>query len=88
MEEGEPSPDVLSRRERQVVGLLSRGLRVREVAETLCLAPKTIDDMRQSAYDKLGIHNRVRLALWAHRRGLDTEPEVIGKPSRAKPDGR
>ncbi|GAG29079.1 unnamed protein product [marine sediment metagenome] len=87
MEEREPSPDVLSRREREVVALLSRGLRVRAVAETLCLAPRTIDATRQSAYDKLGIHDRVRLALWAHRHGLDTEPPVIRKPSLPKPDG-
>ncbi len=73
MEERDPSPELLSPRERQVVGLLGRGLRVREVAAPLYLSPKTIDVIRQSAYDKLGIHNRVRLALWAHRHGLDNE---------------
>ena len=84
MKERDPSPGVLTRRERQVVGLLSRGLRGREVAEALCLAPKTIDVIRQSAYDKLGIHDRVRLALWAHRHGLHTESPVIREPSRPK----
>ena len=86
MEEPEPSPNVLSRRERQVVALLSSGLRMREVAGMLCLATQTIDNTRQSAYDKLGIHNRVRLSLWAHRNGLDSDSPVIRKPSRAKPD--
>ena len=73
MEGIEQSPDVLSRRERQVVVLLGRGMRVREVAEALCLSPRTIDTTRQSAYDKLGIHDRVHLALWAQRHGLDPE---------------
>ncbi len=87
MKKREPSPEVLSPRERQVVALLSRGLRLREVAKTLCLAPPTIDTIRQSVYDKLGIHDRVRLALWARRHGLDTEPPVIRNPSLPKPDG-
>ena len=78
---------MLSPRERQVVALLSHGLRLREVAKTLCLSPRTIDTIRQSVYDKLGIHDRVRLSIWAHRHGLDTEPPVIGKPSLPRPDG-
>ena len=81
-----PSPDVLSLREREVVALLSCGLRVRDVAERLGVGPKTIDTHRQSAYDKLGIHDRVHLVLWAHRYGLDPEPPVIRKPSLPKPD--
>lgn len=72
MKTREPSPDVLSRRERQVVRLLGRGLR--QVAEALGVEPKTIDTFRQSAYDKLGVHDRVHLALWAQRHRLGTKP--------------
>ncbi len=86
METHEPSPDVLSRRERQVVALLSGGLRLREVAEMLCLARQTIDNTRQSAYNKLGIHDRVQLSLWANRHGLHSQSPVIRKPSPANPD--
>jgi len=63
----DPSPEVLCPRERQVVALLARGLRLRNVAGILGLSPKTVDAARQSAYDKLGIHDRVILALWANR---------------------
>ena len=86
MEIHEPSPDVLSPRERQVVALLSGGLRMREVAENLCLARNTIDNTRQSAYNKLGIHDRVRLALWAQRHGIDSKAPVLHKPSPPEPD--
>lgn len=64
------SPTVLSPRERQVVALLAAGCRVREAAKRLYVSPKTVDSLRQSAYDKLGIHDRLVLALWAHRQGL------------------
>ena len=86
MEVYDASPEVLSRRERQVVALMSSGLRMREVAEMLCLATRTIDSTRQSAYDKLGIHDRVRLSLWAHRHGLDIESPVMRKPPLARSD--
>jgi len=67
---------VLCPRERQVVALLARGLRLRNVAEILGLSPKTVDAARQSAYDKLGIHDRVILALWAHRHGMGASAPV------------
>ncbi len=86
MNESEPSPDLLSRRERQVVALISIGLRMREVAEILSLATQTVDNMRQSAYNKLGIHDRVRLSLWAHRNGLHTQSPVMRKTSLAQSD--
>jgi len=72
----DPSPDVLCRRERQVVALLAGGLRVRDVAEIMCISPKTVDACRQSAYDRLGIHNRVHLALWANRHGIGFDTPV------------
>ena len=71
--------------ERQVVVLLARGLRLRNVAEILSLSPKTVDAARQSAYDKLGIHDRVILALWAHRHGIDVATPLDRGAARKKP---
>ena len=81
----DPSPDLLNRRERQVVALMSWGLRLNDIAETLCLSRKTIDHFRQSAYDKLGIHDRVILALWGHRQGIDVATPLDRGAARNKP---
>ncbi len=61
------------------------GLRLDDIAETLCLAGKTVDHIRQSAYDKLGIHDRVILALWAHRHGIDVATPLDRGAARKQP---
>ncbi len=65
------SPAVLYPRQRQVVAMLAPGLHLSQVAEMLHIAPKTVDSARQSAYKKLGIHDRVVLARWAIHHGVD-----------------
>ena len=60
----------LTKRERQVVQLIARGLSNREVAAALCVAFKTADAHRTNAMQKLGIHNSAELAAYAIRHGL------------------
>jgi DNA-binding NarL/FixJ family response regulator len=81
MDVSEPSPLVLSRRERQVVALIAHGLPLCDIADLLCLARKTIDGVRQSAYDKLGIHDRVTLCRWAIQHGVDISTPLRPEPS-------
>lgn len=44
----------------------------KEIAEVMCLSPKTIDGYRQSLFDKLNVKNRVGLVLFAmHQKLID-----------------
>ncbi len=54
--------DPLSPREREVAALASRGLRSREIAESLVVSIRTVDNHLQSVYGKLGITGRRELA--------------------------
>lgn len=71
-----PAPSVdtrtaLTQRETDVLACIGRGLRVREVAEALGIAPSTVMTYVKSIYSKLDIHSRAEAALEASRRGLD-----------------
>ncbi|KKK70042.1 hypothetical protein LCGC14_2927970 [marine sediment metagenome] len=60
----------ITRRERQVLVLLAEGLSVKQVAERLCLSPRTVDSHRSNLMKKLGIHKIVDLVRLALREGL------------------
>ncbi len=76
----DPSPEALTRCERQVVALLAHGLRVGEAARLLHKARSTVDSHRQSAHCKLRIHDRASLVRWAVRHGIDqSTPVEAGK---------
>lgn len=47
----------LTRRERQVVGLLSQGMTSKEIARKLSLSPRTIEDYRTTLRKKFGAKN-------------------------------
>ncbi len=58
----EATSDGLTHREREVALLVSDGLRSREVAERLTIAPQTVKSHLKTIFDKLGVRNRVELA--------------------------
>jgi len=62
----QPQPEVrsdgLTNREREVALLVADGLRSREVAERLAIAPQTVKSHLKTIFDKLGVRNRVELA--------------------------
>ena len=60
----------LSRRETEVLGLLAEGLRVKECAQRLHLAPSTVDNHKWRLMKKLSVHTLVDLARLAVREGL------------------
>ena len=72
----DPSPESLTRCERQVVALLAHGLSLAEVATLLHRAKSTVDSHRQAAHDLLRIHGRASLVLWAVRHGIDQSTPV------------
>lgn len=64
-------PAMLSRRERQIISLLSWGQSVRDIAALTHRSPKTIENLRCNAYGKLGTHSRVIVTRWAMLHGVD-----------------
>jgi len=55
----------LSRRQSEVLGLVSKGCTNREIAETLSLTPETVKTHMTGLMMKLGAKNRTELALMA-----------------------
>ena len=62
--------DELSRREMEVLMHLSRAHRLRDIAEVLCISPKTVSTYRTRVCRKLGVSTDVELAHVALRYGL------------------
>jgi DNA-binding CsgD family transcriptional regulator len=58
---------VLTRREREVLGLLAAGLSDRQMAERLFLSPKTVEHHVRSILAKLSLSNRAQAAAYATR---------------------
>lgn len=65
--------DALTTRELEVLALLSQGMAIKEIAATLGLAPKTVENQRASIGRKLSESDRVRLAVIARKAGLRPE---------------
>ena len=62
--------DLLSRREKQIVGLVASGLSTETIAEQLFISEKTVRNHLVSIYAKLDVSNRIQLALCASKMGL------------------
>ncbi len=60
----------LSEREIQVMQMLTRGIKVTEISDTLCLSPKTVNSYRYRLFDKLSVNGDVELTHLAIRYGL------------------
>ena len=62
--------DKLSRREFQVMLMISHGLSNLQMSEKLCLSPKTVSTYRLRLLEKLGAHNEVDLLKIAVEQGM------------------
>ena len=58
----------LSRRQQRVVVLVAQGLKNREIAKTLGIGAHVVRNYISAIYDKIGVSNRVELALWYEAR--------------------
>ena len=57
----------LTRREREVAGLVAGGLSNRAIAEALVLSERTVESHVAAALSKLGFSSRAQLAVWASK---------------------
>jgi DNA-binding NarL/FixJ family response regulator len=63
-------PESLSGREVEVLQLVAEGLTNSQVAERLCLSPKTVSSHLVSIFGKLGVTSRVSATRFAIEHGL------------------
>lgn len=66
----EPSPEVLTEREREVLILVTKGLSNQEIGIQLGISLKTVKAHVSSIFQKLEVENRVQAALYALRHHL------------------
>jgi len=63
---------LLSDREKEVVQLVSQGFRNREIGEKLFISEQTVKNHLHNIFDKLGVSDRLELALYAiHHKLVD-----------------
>jgi DNA-binding NarL/FixJ family response regulator len=66
-------PAELTRRERQVLALVGRGLANKQIARRLGISEKTVKAHLGRAFQRIGVGDRTQAALWAERNGLLAE---------------
>jgi DNA-binding NarL/FixJ family response regulator len=70
---GERSP--LSQREREIVALVAQGFKNKEIAEKIFISEQTVKNHLHNIFDKLGVSDRLELALYAIHKGFHSEAE-------------
>jgi len=62
--------DALSQRELQVMLMVTQGQKIQEIADKLCLSPKTVSTYRYRLFEKLDVKSDVELTHLAMRHGM------------------
>jgi two-component system, NarL family, nitrate/nitrite response regulator NarL len=60
----------LSQREREIVQLVAQGYKNKEMAEKMFISEQTVKNHLHNIFDKLGVSDRLELALYAIHKGL------------------
>jgi DNA-binding CsgD family transcriptional regulator len=63
----------LSPRQRRVIELVASGLKNREIAKQLGIAEQVVRNYLGTIFDKVGVSNRVELALWYEARTYEAK---------------
>src|SRR6204780_2457562 len=67
----------LSQREREIVQLGAQGYKNKEMAEKMFISEQTVKNHLHNIFDKLGVSDRLELALYAIHKGL----HIAGEPT-------
>ena len=62
----------LSAREREIVALVAQGYKNKEMAEKMFISEQTVKNHLHNIFDKLGVSDRLELALYAIHNNLHT----------------
>ena len=73
MSDGRYGSRVPSEREQRVIQLVAQGLKNREVADEIGTTEHVVKNYLRVIYDKLGLWNRVELALWYESRQIPSQ---------------
>jgi DNA-binding NarL/FixJ family response regulator len=77
-----PRPvDTLTRREKSIIACLVQGWRNREIAHHLHITEQTVKNYLRAIYDKVGVSDRLELALYAIHQRLDLPPLAAAEPT-------
>jgi two-component system, NarL family, nitrate/nitrite response regulator NarL len=82
-------PWSLTPRERQIVTEVVSGRTNKDIAKELCVSLQTIKHHLTNIFEKVGVHNRLELALfWIHK-SSESEQQIEGvkKPEVSSPNG-
>jgi DNA-binding NarL/FixJ family response regulator len=60
-------PDGLTERKREIIRLVGEGLSNKDIADRLCISDSTVRHHLTSIFDKIGVPNRQKLLIHAHR---------------------
>ncbi len=60
----------LSQREREIVALVAQGFKNKEIAEKIFISEQTVKNHLHNIFDKLGVSDRLELALYAIHKNL------------------
>lgn len=65
-----PKVGLISAREHLFIQLACSELTYVQIADRMCVSPRTVDGYREALFEKLQVKSRVGLALWAVRSGV------------------
>lgn len=81
---GEQRGRTRNRREQAIIELVAQGLRNRDIAKAIGTTEYVIKNYLRTIYDKLGLWNRVELALWHEARQQENRKPVAAAGPAAR----
>ena len=75
-EKSRDSYETLTPRQREVLALAARGLTNGEIADYLCISPRTVEVHRAKLMDKLALRRKAELVRYAYKRQLLNRSEI------------
>ena len=80
---GEKTKSGLTKREQEVLSVLTKGLTNKEIADSLCISEKTVKTHLNNIFRKLNVTRRLQAILYAISRGIHLGLFSAKKPTKA-----